>query len=68
MMDKQSIAMGIKFQRRVGREEGLKEGLEKGLEKGRHEIARAMLLDGQSPSLVSKYTGLSEVELNGLSD
>ncbi|MBO4670942.1 MAG: Rpn family recombination-promoting nuclease/putative transposase [Bacteroidales bacterium] len=66
MMDQQSIAMGIKFQRRVGREEGLKEGLEKGLEKGRVEIARAMLKDGQSPSLVSKYTGLSESELKDL--
>ena len=66
MMDQQSIAMGIKFQRRVGREEGLKEGLEKGLEKGRLEIARAMIANGCDSSLISKCTGLSEEEVNGL--
>ena len=78
MMDQQSIAMGIKFQRRVGREEGLKEGREEGLKEGREEglkeglkesrtqIARAMLLDGQPAETVSKYTGLSADEIKAL--
>lgn len=70
MMDKQSIAMGIKFQRRVGREEGLAEGRAEGLAEGRAEsrlaIARLMLANGCDSALVIKCTGLSEEELEKL--
>lgn len=59
MMDKQSIAMGIKFQRRVGREEGRAES--------RLAIARLMLANGCDSALVIKCTGLSEDELEKLS-
>jgi len=41
-----------------GYEQGIVEGVEKGKAEGKAETARAMLADGVSPALVSKYTGL----------
>ena len=46
--------------------EGVKQGIEKGIEKNRIQTARAMLQDGMSVEAVSKYTGLTETEIQKL--
>ena len=51
-----------------GYEQGMVEGVEKGKAEGKAETARAMLADGMSPELVSKYTGLSEEEISQLKE
>ena len=52
--------------------EGLQQGLEQGLEQGRRrekfEIARSMLQRGLEPPFILELTGLSESELNSLTD
>ena len=62
----------------LGRSEGLEEGLEQGLEQGRAEgeaagraaaimdLARSMKAEGLSEAIISKTTGLSVVEIEGL--
>ena len=46
--------------------QGRAEGIVEGKAKGKAEDARAMLADGMSPALVSKYTGLSEEQIAAL--
>ncbi len=47
-----------------GRAEGIEEGIAKGKTEGLLETARRMLSDGLSVEMVSRYTGLSEEEIN----
>ena len=51
-------------------EEGLREGVEKGMEKGEYtkalKVAKEMKGDGVPLKTISKYTGLSEEEIEGL--
>ncbi len=47
----------------IGRREGEKEGMEKGRELEKRFLARNMLADGLEPTVVAKYTKLSEEEL-----
>ena len=46
--------------------DGVKQGIEQGIEKNRIQVARAMLQDGMSVEAVSKYTGLTETEIQKL--
>ena len=48
---------------RVGLKKGESIGLKKGSKKRENEIASSMLKDDLSPSLISKYTGLSQQEI-----
>ena len=52
----------------AGHEDGYEQGIVEGVEKGKAETARAMLADGMSPALVSKYTGLSEEEISQIGE
>ncbi|MBN2435174.1 MAG: hypothetical protein JXK07_07915, partial [Spirochaetes bacterium] len=64
--------------REEGKLEGIEEGIQKGIQKGmkvgvtkgkaegKLETARAMLKDGFSIDNISKYTGLSEKEIESL--
>ena len=73
LMDR-NYEQGLEF----GRSEGLEEGLEQGLEQGRAEgeaagraaaimdLARSMKAEGLSEAIISKTTGLSAVEIEGL--
>lgn len=56
----------LAYAREEGRAEGRAEGLEEGLEKGKLEIARTMLADGLSLTMIMKYTGLSAEEIKKL--
>jgi predicted transposase/invertase (TIGR01784 family) len=55
----QGIEKGIVQGIEKGREEGIEKGREEGIEKGREEVAKAMLLDGDSIEKISRITGLS---------
>ncbi|MBQ9475246.1 MAG: hypothetical protein IJU69_03205, partial [Bacteroidales bacterium] len=48
------------------KDKGKAEGKAEGTAEGKAEAARAMLADGMSPALVSKYTGLSEEQIAAL--
>ena len=73
LMDR-NYEQGLEF----GRSEGLAQGLEQGLEQGRAEgeaagraaaimdLARSMKAEGLSEAIISKTTGLSAVEIEGL--
>jgi predicted transposase/invertase (TIGR01784 family) len=50
----------------TAREEGLKEGMAEGKVEGKIEVAREMLSEGLAINLISKFTGLSEEEINDL--
>lgn len=54
----------------IGREEGKAEGLAEGLATGelniKREMARQFKLDGMAPEWISKYTGLTHEEVEGL--
>ena len=56
-----------------GLQQGMEKGMEKGLAKGRAEehqkllaAAKAMLADGLSYELISKYTGLTKEQIDAL--
>ena len=51
-----------------GREEGREQGREEGTEQTRTVIATAMLNDNQSIDTIAKYTGLSEEEIEQLTE
>jgi predicted transposase/invertase (TIGR01784 family) len=46
---------------------GMEKGIEKGIEKGKLDVAKNMLDNGMDISLISKYTGISELELKNIS-
>ena len=46
--------------------ENFKKGEKKGEKKGRIETAKAMIKDGLSVTSISKYTGLSEEEIDSI--
>ncbi len=54
----------------IGKEEGIEIGKEKGIEIGKEEaikaVAKSMKAEGMSIPLISKYTGLSEQEIEDL--
>jgi predicted transposase/invertase (TIGR01784 family) len=53
-----------------GVEQGIEQGIEKGIERGEHNkaiaIAREMKKEGFSTEQISKFTGLSNDEINGI--
>jgi len=49
-----------------GVKEGLEEGLKEGLKEKTVEIAKSMLNDNQDINIISKYTGLTQEEVNNL--
>jgi predicted transposase/invertase (TIGR01784 family) len=49
-----------------GRDEGIAIGIEAGIEKGIEKVALEMIKDGESNDKISKYTGLTEDEIDGL--
>ena len=49
-----------------GLEEGKKEGIKEGIKEGKLDDARKMKADGLSVELISKYTGLTPEEIEGL--
>ena len=49
-----------------GRAEGRAQGRNEGIEETRKDNARRMKADGMDISLIAKYTGLSEEEINDL--
>ena len=49
-----------------GRTEGRAQGRNEGIEETRKDNARRMKADGMDISLIAKYTGLSEEEINDL--
>ena len=55
-----------RYELKMAREEGLKQGKEEGLEQGKLETAKKMKEDGFPFQLITKYTGLSETDLNGI--
>lgn len=55
-----------KVVRQMDREEGKKEGLEEGKRVNAIETARKMKTDGLAVDLISKYTGLAPVDIEGL--
>ena len=71
----ESIQSGINDQnsretiaRNEGKEEGLKEGKEEGLKQGKEEMARNMLKDNVDITIISRYTGLTIKEIQGLTN
>ena len=52
--------------RAEGRAEGRAQGRNEGIEETRKDNARRMKADGMDISLIAKYTGLSEKEINDL--
>ena len=50
----------------IGIEKGHEKGIEKGKIEGKIEIAIEMIKDGESNDRIRKYTGLTDVEINGL--
>ena len=52
--------------RAQGRAEGRAQGRNEGIEETRKDNARRMKADGMDISLIAKYTGLSEEEINDL--
>ncbi|MEN3263068.1 Rpn family recombination-promoting nuclease/putative transposase [Sodalis endosymbiont of Spalangia cameroni] len=63
-----TIAEALKQEgRQEGRQEGIQEGRQEGIQEGQKQtalsIARQLLLDGVSPSIVKHATGLNENEL-----
>lgn len=67
---------GIERGRQKGRQEGHQEGHQEGRQEGRQEgteqtrtaIATAMLNDNQPINTIAKYTGLSEEEIEQLTE
>ena len=55
-----------RYELKMAREEGLQQGKEEGLEQGKLETAKKMKEDGFPFQLITKYTGLSETDLNGI--
>ena len=49
-----------------GIEIGREKGMEKGMEKGRLDVARAMMMDGESVERIMRFTGLSREEVEAL--
>lgn len=49
-----------------GMEAGLKEGIKEGIKEGKLDDAKKMKADGLSLELISKYTGLTPEEIDGL--
>ena len=49
-----------------GIEKGIQKGIEKGIQKGREETALNMIKDNFNIEIISKYTGLSKVEIEQL--
>jgi predicted transposase/invertase (TIGR01784 family) len=58
---------GIEIGEKRGEKRGLKRGKELGLKSGKLEIARQMKADGMDSATISKYTGISKDEIDGLS-
>ena len=56
----------LSYAKDKGRTEGKAEGIAEGRAEGKAEAASAMLADGMSPALISKYTGLSEEQIAAL--
>ena len=50
----------------IGVEKGVKRGIEQGIEQGIRNVARNLINVGMSVSEISKATGLSESEVEGL--
>lgn len=57
---------GCKEGREEGREEDCEEGRAGGMAQGELEIARSMKSDGITSEIISKYTGLSAMEIENL--
>ena len=66
----EGTAVGLAKGKAEGLAVGLAEGKAEGLAKGKYEatlaIAKAMLVDGLSPEVIAKFTGLSVQEINQL--
>jgi len=57
---------GIEKGHKEGVEIGRKEGIEEGIKEGKREAAKKMKKDGLSNEMISKYTGLSQTEVEKL--
>ena len=57
---------GCEEGREEGREEDCEEGRAEGVAQGKLEIARLMKSDGMTSEIISKYTGLSAMEIENL--
>ena len=64
----EGIAQGRAEGKAEGKAEGIAVGKAEGRAEGKAEAASAMLADGMSPALVSKYTGLSEEQIAAVLD
>ena len=64
----QGIEQGIKQGRQEGHQEGHQEGRQEGTEQALTAIAIAMLNDNQPIDTIVKYTGLSEAEIEQLTE
>ncbi len=53
---------------KVGRESGLSDGREIGLEEEKKKIAKSMLKDNIDIEIISKYTDLTEKEIEELTN
>jgi predicted transposase/invertase (TIGR01784 family) len=62
----EGVAKGIEKGIEKGMAKGIAKGMAKGIAKTNFEIARKMVLDGVSVETISKFTGLSEKEINSL--
>ena len=52
--------------KKMAREEGMKEGIKEGAEETAYKVAREMRKDGHPVSMIAKYTGLGEDQIEGL--
>ena len=60
------IQKGIEKGIEKGIQKGIQKGIEKGIQKGREETALNMIKDNFNIEIISKYTGLSKVEIEQL--
>ena len=58
--------LGIKKGVKQGIQQGIEQGIEKGIQKSKTEMAKAMLKDKLDISFIAKYTGLTQQELQQL--
>jgi predicted transposase/invertase (TIGR01784 family) len=65
-MHRMKVDSQRKVVRQMDRDEGKKEGLEEGAKANAIETARKMKADGLPVDLISKYTGLAPVDIEGL--
>ena len=66
--ERDSFNSGIEKGIERGIDQGIDQGIERGIEKGKKELVMNMIKNGMEVSLLSKFTGLSEEEINQLKE